>query len=149
MEDTLDAVAVGIEEDILVKLHRFLLVAGKEIHLDALHAYALQPGHLAVAGDAVIHDVAWCLRRIVPGSVRVVPQHQRNALLPGILRKLLYAFTTYTLVPPVIHQTELVAHSSGEVDELHLIVIINAVILPDEPAPGVPSAGVESGECSV
>ena len=79
MEDTLDAVAVGIEEDILVELHRLLLVATKEIDLDTLHADALEPGHLALTCHAGVQTVAWRLRRIVLEAVGVIPQHQRHA----------------------------------------------------------------------
>ena len=76
MEDTLDAIAIGIEEDILVELHRLLLVAAKEVHLDALYANALQPGHLTITCDAVVQTVARRLRRIVLVTIAVVPQHQ-------------------------------------------------------------------------
>ena len=53
VEDALDAVAVGIIEDVLIQPHGLLLVARKEIDLDALHPDALHPGHILVAQYAV------------------------------------------------------------------------------------------------
>ena len=69
MEDNLNAVTVGISQNILVKLQGFLLVATKEIHLDALHANLLQPLKLAVTCQRGIQTVTWALRGIVPVAV--------------------------------------------------------------------------------
>ena len=135
MEDALQAIAVGVVEDVLIELHGLLFVAAKEVYLDALHANLLQPSHLTVATDGRAHAVLRRLRGVVLKSVRVVPEHQRDALRLGILRQLLNAVAAYLLVPPVVHQAVLIAHGRRQVDEPHLVVVVDGVVLPDEPRP--------------
>ena len=53
----------------------------------------------------------------------------------GVFNELLDAFATNVGVPPVVDKHVLVAHCSGEVDEFHLVVIVDAVVLPQNPAP--------------
>ena len=137
MEDDLQAVAVGIEQDVLVELNGLLLVAAEEVDLDALHANLLQPGHLLVAGNGCRHAVARRLRGVVLVAVGVVPQHQADALRLGILRQLLNLVAADALVPPVVDQAVLEAHLAGEVNELHLVGVVDALVLPDEPRPCV------------
>ena len=76
MKDNLQAIAVGIKKDVLIKAYGLLLVASEEVYLDSLHANLFQPRHLSVAADAVVHAVARSLRSVVPGSVGVVPQQE-------------------------------------------------------------------------
>ena len=133
VEDNLQTVAVGIEEYVLIELHGLLLVTAEEVDLDALHANLLQPRHLLVAGNGCRHAVAWCLWGVVLVAVGVVPQHQAHTLRLGILRQFLNLVTADALVPPVVHQTVLEAHLGGEVDELHLVVVVDGLVLPDEP----------------
>ena len=73
VENHLQSVAVGIREDILVELHGLLLVAAEEVNLDALHADALHPFHLAFACHGGIHAVSGSLRGIVPEAIAVIP----------------------------------------------------------------------------
>ena len=103
MEDALYAVAVGIEEYVLIQFHGFLLVAAEEVYLDAPDADALQPCHLAVAGYAGAQTVARCLRRVVLKAVAVVPEHQRDTLCLGVLREFHDAVAPDVLVPPIVY----------------------------------------------
>ena len=73
MENHLNAEVVGIREDVLVELHGVLLVAGKEIHLDALHTDTLQPSHLLAAGEGGVHALLGSLRSVAPCAVAVIP----------------------------------------------------------------------------
>ena len=139
VEDDLQAVAVGVVKNVLVKLHGLLLVATEEVYLDAFHADALQPLHFLIARHAAAHAITGRLRRIVLVAVAVVPEHQADAFRLRVLRQLGYALTTDGLIPPIIHQTILKPHRGGQVNELHLVVVVDALVLPDEPAPRVAS----------
>ena len=55
MEDDQNAKVVGIAEDVFVELHHVLLVATKEIDLDASDADALHPCHFGTAFTALVH----------------------------------------------------------------------------------------------
>ena len=145
MEDDLQTVSVGITEDILIETHGLLLVATEEVDLDALDADALHPCHLPFTGDAGIHAVAWSLGCVVPETVGVVPQHQMNTFRLGILGELGDALATDLCVPPVVDKAVLEAHGRSQVDELHLVVVVDGVVLPDEPAPGVATRLVVGG----
>ena len=137
MEDDLQAIAVGIGQDVLVEPHGLLLVAPEEVYLDARHADALEPFHLPLAGIRRREAVARSLRRVVPIAVGVVPQHEAYALALRITGELGHALAAYVAVPPVVDEAELEAHGRCEVDELHLVVVVDGIVLPDEPAPGV------------
>ena len=104
MEDNLQAIIVGIAEDILVKLHRLLLVATEEIHLDAYYTNLLHPSHLLLAGDGIVHDLTRSLGSIILETVGIVPEHQAYLLALCILTQLFDALSAYLLVPPVIYQ---------------------------------------------
>ena len=65
MEDDLQAVTVGIIQDVLVELHGRLFVTSEEIHLNALHADALQPRHLLLSCGCRAQTLAGRLRGIV------------------------------------------------------------------------------------
>ena len=73
VEHYLQSVAVGIAEDVLIEAHRLLFVAAKEVYLDALDSYRLQPCHLPFTCDGGVHAVARALRRIVGEAVAVIP----------------------------------------------------------------------------
>ena len=139
VEYHLQAVAVGVAQDVFVESHGLLLVASEEVDLDAHHADALEPFHLALAGNGRVHAIARTLRCVVAIAVGVVPEHQLDALRLGISAQLGHALAAYLRVPEVVHQAELQAHGGGQVDELHLVVVVDALVLPDEPAPGVAS----------
>ena len=137
MEDYLQAIIVGIAEDILIELHRLLLVATEEIHLDACHANLLHPSHLLLAGDGIVHNLTRSLRSIILETVGIVPEHQAYLLALGILAQLFDALSANLLVPPAIHQDGFITLGSSNIHHLHLVVIVNGIILPDEPAPGI------------
>ena len=124
MENNLNAVKVGISENVLIELHCLLLVAAEEIHLYSLHSYAPQPRHFTVTRYGSAHAVAWCLRCIVLAAVAVIPQHQRHSALLGIAAKLGNAVAPDALVPPVVNQSIFKAHLRGKVYELHLVIVV-------------------------
>ena len=137
MEHHLQTMTVGIAQDILIELHGLLLVATEEVNLDSLHTNALQPAHLLFAGNGGVHTVTWSLRGIVPETVTVVPHQQMHPLALSIFRKLGDTLTTDILVPPVIHQAVLKAHGRSQVDKAHLIIVVDRVVLTNQPAPGI------------
>ena len=137
MEDDLQAITVGIAQDVLIELHRLLLVASEEVNLDAYDTDTLHPAHLFLAGNTRTHTLTRSLWGIVFITVGTVPQHQVYTLRLRIFRQLRYLVATDTLVPPVIYQTVLKTHRCRQVDELHLIGIIDTLVLPDEPTPCV------------
>ena len=69
MENDRNAVIVGVRQNLLVKLHGLLLVAGEEVHLNAFHAVVAQPFHLGLTGDGIVHGQTQPLGGIVPGTV--------------------------------------------------------------------------------
>ena len=69
VEDTLNAITISIYQDILIKLHGLLLVASKEVNLDALDTNLLQPLELTIASQRSIQTVAWSLWCIVPITI--------------------------------------------------------------------------------
>ena len=73
MENHLQAVVVGIGEDIFIKAHRLLLVAAEEVDLYSADSYLLEPFHLLASCHRVAHYVAWSLWRVVLSTVGVVP----------------------------------------------------------------------------
>ena len=137
MEDDLQAIVVGIAEDVLIELHRLLLVTSEEIHLDAAYADLLHPSHVALAGDGVVHHLARSLRRIILEAIRIVPEHQLHALALRILAQLLDTTITDLSVPASIHQDRLISLGSSHIYHLDLVVVVDGVVLPDEPAPGI------------
>ena len=84
MEDDLQSEVVGIGEDIFIELHHVLLVASKEIDLDAKDAGTLHPCHLLATGAYAVHLMTWSLGGIVPTSVGVVPKEETHALALGV-----------------------------------------------------------------
>ena len=145
MEDHHQAEVVGIGQDILVELHRLLLVRAEEVHLDAPDTDALHPLHLPPAGNAPVHDVPRPLRRIVPVAVGVVPEAELDALGPGIGRQFPDPFPADPGVPPVVYEHRLPAHRRAEIDILLLGVEVDAVVHLDDPTPGALGAAVGLG----
>ena len=139
VEDDGEMVVFGVAEDVLVELHRLLFVTAEEVDLDAGDADALHPCHLVLAGDRVVHDTTWRLWSVVPVAVAVVPQHETDAFLFGVGGKFFDALASDVLVPPVVHQYIFITILCGEVDELYLVGIVDRVVLPYEPAPGIAS----------
>ena len=139
VEDDGEVVVFGVAEDVLVELHRLLFVTAEEVYLDAGDSDALHPCHLMLAGDGVVHDAAWSLRCIVPIAIAVVPQHETDTFLLGVGGKLLDTLVSDVLVPPVVHQHIFITILCGKVDELHLVGVVDRVVLPYEPAPGIAS----------
>ena len=68
-----------------------------------------------------------------------------DTLRLGVLGEFRDALTANLRVPPVVDETVLEAHGRGEIDELHLIVVIDGGVLPDEPAPGVAARLIVAG----
>ena len=145
MEDNLNAIIVGITQDVFILLHGMLLVATEEIYLDALDADALHPGHLLLAGHDVIHDATRALRCIVCHTIGIIPEHQTHILALRILAQLCYLVSTNLGIPERINQHIFISHGSSQVDELLLVVIVAGFILPDEPAPGILACSVFLG----
>ena len=50
MEYHLQAVPVGIHQDVLIEFHRLLFVASEEVHLDACYSVVRHPFHLSLPG---------------------------------------------------------------------------------------------------
>ena len=145
MEDNLNAIIVGIAEDVFILLHGMLLVATEEIYLDALDADTLHPGQLLLAGHDVIHDATRTLRCIVCHTIGIIPEHQTHILALRILAQLCYLVSTNLGIPERINQHIFISHGSSQVDELLLVVIVAGFILPDEPAPGILACSVFLG----
>ena len=145
MEDNLNAIIIGIAEDVFILLHGMLLVATEEIYLDALDADTLHPGHLLLAGHDVIHDATRSLRCIVCHTIGIIPEHQTHILALRILAQLCYLVSTNLGIPERINQHIFISHGSSQVDELLLVVIVAGFILPNEPAPGILACSVFLG----
>ena len=145
MEDNLNAIIVGIAEDVFILLHGMLLVATEEIYLDTLDADALHPGHLLLSCHDVIHNATRSLRCIVGHTIRVIPEHQTHILALRILAQLCYLVSTNLGIPERINQHIFIFHGSSQVDELLLVVIVAGFILPDEPTPGILACSVFLG----
>ena len=74
MEDNHQTVVVGIAQNLFVQTQGLLLVTTEKVYLDTLHAPALQPAHLLLAGNGVIHPVDGTLLYIVPVTTGAIPQ---------------------------------------------------------------------------
>ena len=133
MENALDAIVVGIGEDIFVELHHLLLVATEEVDLDSQNAVLLHPSHLLAACTTLVHLVAWALRGIVPRTVGIVPEEQPYTLAAGITRQFLHLLITYLCVPKRIDQQGAVTHSCGKVHIAFLLIEVAAGIHADNP----------------
>ena len=77
----------------------------------------------------------WRLWSIVRIAIAIIPQQQLNTLAVGVAVQLDDAVAANLLVPPVIDQHIFIAHSGRQVNHLHLVIIVDALVLPDEPAP--------------
>ena len=139
MENHLYSVSVSITKDVLILLHCLLLVATKEVHLDALYSNALHPGHFSFASNSSIHAVTRSLRSIVSITVTVIPQHQVHTLALCIFAQFCHTLSANLHIPQSIHKTILEAHLGSSIDKLHLIVKVSAVVLPYQPAPYIAS----------
>ena len=117
----------------LIEFDGLLLVSGKEIDLNALHAMLVEPFHLLLADDGAVHALLGTLGGIVPTAVGVVPNEGMNALLQGIGKKLFHAFATDVGLPTTVNQAILPSQVGSEVDEGYLVVIDDAWVLPDNP----------------
>ena len=136
VEDNHQTVVVGIAQNLLVQTQGLLLVTAEEVYLDTLHTQALQPAHLLLAGNGVIHPVDGTLLYIVPVTTGAIPQEYLHTLAAGILDKLFHAVATDVVVPPVVNQYIFVSHGGRQVNIAHLVVVVDAAVLPENPAPG-------------
>ena len=114
-----------------------MLVGAQEVDLDTSDAQLLQPRHLTIASQCGIHAVLGCLWRVVGIAIAVVPQKQLHSLAVGIAVQLDNTVAPYLLIPPVVYQHIFETHGCRDINHLHLIVIVHALVLPDEPAPCV------------
>ena len=135
MEDYHQAVFVGIGQDVFVQAHHLLLVTAKEIHLQSLHTALLQPFHLFLAGYRVAHALLGILRSVVPVTVGVVPHEYIHVLLVSVLEQLFHAVATDVLFPASVNQRIFITHFTGQVNETNLIIVVDARVLPHNPAP--------------
>ena len=140
MEDDLQTVVVGIGEDGLVEAQRLLLVATKEIHLDAGYAVVAQPTHLSLTTDGAVHTLTGTLRGIVPATVGIVPNPRPYTLLLAVVEEFLHTVALDVLIPAAIDEAAFPTEGGGEVDIGDLVVVVDAGVLPDNPRPGVARA---------
>ena len=129
-------VVVRVAEYGFVERHRLLLVAAEEVHLDALHAYALEPAHLLLAGNGAAHYVGRALGDVVPPAAGGIPEEEVHVFRPCVARELLHPLPAYVGVPEIVYEAVAEAHCGGEVYVLHLVVVVDAGVLPEYPAPG-------------
>ena len=54
----------------------------------------------------------------------------------SIFHKLFHTVVAYVPIPEIVYQHILEAHRCCEIDELDLVVIVDASVLPQDPAPG-------------
>ena len=135
VEDNHQTVVVGIAQNLLVQTQGLLLVTAEEVYFDTLHTQTLQPAHLLLAGNGVIHPVDGTLLYIVPVTTGAIPQEYLHTLATGILDKLFHAVATDVVVPPVVNQYIFVSHGGRQVNIAHLVVVVDAAVLPENPAP--------------
>ena len=137
VEDDLNTVVVGIGENAFVEAHGLLFVTTEEIDLNTSHTTVAQPFHLLLADNGIVHALAGILRGIVPTAVRVVPHPGTDALLLAIGKEFLHALATDMLVPAAIDEAAFPTEGGSKVDVLHLIVVVDAGVLPQNPRPRV------------
>ena len=137
MEYHLQAIAVGIGKNIFVELQTLLLVTTQEVDLDTSNAQLLQPCHLAIARQGGIHAVLRRLRCIVGIAVTVIPQQQFDTFAISIAVQLDNAVAPNLLVPPVVDQHILVTHSGRQVNHLYLVLVVDTLVAPQQPAPRI------------
>ena len=135
VEDNHQAVVVGIAEDGFVEAHGLLFVSAKEIHLDTLHADFFQPFHFLFTHDGIVHAVRRALYDVVPIAAGAVPEEDIDVFRVSIIHQLLHPFVADIRIPPVVNQDILEIHRSSQVDVAHLVVVVDARVLPDNPAP--------------
>ena len=136
MEDYHQAVFISIGQDVFVQAHHLLLVTAEEIYLQALHAALLQPFHLFLAGYRVAHALLGILGCIVPVTVGVVPHKHIHVLLVCILEQLFHTVASDVLFPTSVNQRIFITHFTGQVNETNLVIVVDARVLPHNPAPG-------------
>ena len=142
MEDALQAEVVGIAKDVLVELHHRLLVATKEVDLDAEDARLLHPCHLLTTCTGAVHLTDGRLGGIVPGAVGVVPEEDADTLLTAVLGQLLHLLVADLHIPEGIDEHGAPAHGCGKVDIALLLVEVTAGVHLDDPRPGTLAIGV-------
>ena len=113
-----------------------LLVTAEEIYLQTLHTALLQPFHLFLAGYRIAHALLGILRSVVPVTVGVVPYKHIHVLLVCILKQLFHTVTSDVLFPASVNQRIFITHFTGQVNETNLVIVVDARVLPHNPAPG-------------
>ena len=87
-----------------------------------------------------MHALAGTLRRVVPSPITVVPHPRAHAFLLAVGKELLHACSTDILVPSAIDEAAFPTEAGSQVDVLHLVVVVDARVLPDNPRPSVARA---------
>ena len=141
VENHHQAVVGGIGQYVLVVAEGLLLVAGEEVHLYALDPYAAEPLHLLLAGDGLAHNVDGALLDVVPPAGAGIPEEYINPLGMSVFHKVLHSLPAYVHVPPVVDENKAEAHLAGKVYVPDLVVVIDAAVLPEYPAPGALAVG--------
>lgn len=141
MKDHHQPMIIGIAQDFLIQAHRLLLVTSKEVHLYSFYAHTLHPAHFLLAGNGVVHFVDRTLLYVIPVAAGTIPQEHFHPFTAGVLDELLHTFTTNILIPPVVNQNIFIPHSSRQIDIPHLVIVIDAAILPKNPTQ-VPRPGL-------
>ena len=135
VENDHDVVVISVRKNLLIMAHRLLLVTAKEIHLDALHTNQIHPTHILLTLDGIAHHVDGSLLNIVPPAAGTVPKEHIHTLTLRILHQLRHLLLTDVRVPPIVNQHILEAHRLRQLDVLHLIIVVDGVVLPNNPAP--------------
>ena len=135
VEDNHQTMVISIAQHIFVKTHRFLLIASPEINLDTLHAQLLHPAHLLLANDRIIHLVCRALSYVVPVATGTIPQENIYFFALCIGNELFHTLVANIFVPPGVNQYIFIAHFSSQINETYLIVIVDTIVLPQNPTP--------------
>ena len=135
VKDNHQSMVIRITQYLFIETYCFLLVTPEKVHLDTFHAYLLQPTHLLLAPDDVIHTIDGTLFDIIPIAAGTIPQEYVHAFAVRILHQILHAFTSRHFVPPAVYQDVFIAHRLGQINILHLVSIVGAIVLPQNPTP--------------
>ena len=76
---------------------------------------------------------------VIPVAAGTIPQEHFHPFTASVLDELLHTFTTNILIPPVVNQNIFIPHSSRQIDIPHLVIVIDAAILPKNPTPSAAS----------
>ncbi len=107
----------GVLEDVQVVVDHAGVIREEEVHLDAAHAEALEPGELLLAAFGLIQAVLGLGRACAhPGGAGVVPEVDLDSFFLGVGHHVLDAVSAFHLGPFPVHQAVGPALGGGQVD---------------------------------